>query len=89
MAFADKGGRPPIEIDDFPEGAWLLKKAAELAVQDSAPKPIMLGRPLVELGVKPGPQFGKILDRCYDAQLEGEFTDSESGRIYLKSIVES
>ncbi len=89
VAFADKGGRPPIEIDDFPEGAWLLKKAAELAVQDSAPKPIMLGRHLVELGVKPGPQFGKILDRCYDAQLEGEFTDSESGRIYLKSIVES
>ena len=89
VAFADKGGRPPIEIDDFPEGAWLLKKAAELAVQDSAPKPIMLGRHLVELGVKPGPQFGKILDRCYDAQLEGEFTDSESGRIYLKSIVEN
>jgi tRNA nucleotidyltransferase (CCA-adding enzyme) len=89
VAFADKGGRPPIEIDDFPEGAWLLKKAAELAVQDSAPKPIMLGRHLVELGVKPGPQFGKILDRCYDAQLEGEFTDSESGRTYLKSIVES
>ena len=88
VAFADKGGRPPIEIDDFPEGVWLLKKAAELAVQDSAPQPIMLGRHLVELGVKPGPHFGKILDRCYDAQLEGEFTDSESGRIYLKSIIE-
>ena len=89
VAFADKGGRPPIEIDDFPEGAWLLKKAAELAVQDSAPQPIMLGRHLVELGVKPGPLFGKILDRCYEAQIEGEFTDRENGRIYLKSIVEN
>ena len=49
----------------------------------------MLGRHLVELGVKPGPHFGKTLDRCYEAQLEGEFTDIESGRIYLKSIVEA
>lgn len=87
VAFADKGGRPPIEIDDFPEGAWLLKKAAELAIEDSAPKPLMLGRHLVKLGVKPGPHFGKILDRCYEAQLEGTFTDVESGLNYLRSIV--
>jgi tRNA nucleotidyltransferase (CCA-adding enzyme) len=89
VAFADKCGRPPIIVDNFPEGEWLLKKAAELAIEDSAPKPLMLGRHLVEIGVKPSPQFGKILDRCYDAQLEGEFTDIESGRIYLKSIIET
>jgi tRNA nucleotidyltransferase (CCA-adding enzyme) len=89
VAFADKSGRPPIVVDDFPEGEWLLKKATELAIEDSAPKPLMLGRHLVELGIKPGPNFGKILDRAYDAQLEGEFTDIESGRIYLKTIVET
>ncbi len=89
VAFADKSGRPPIVVDDFPEGEWLLKKATELAIEDSAPKPLMLGRHLVELGIKPGPQFGKMLDRCYEAQMEGEFTDIESGRIYLKSIVET
>jgi tRNA nucleotidyltransferase (CCA-adding enzyme) len=87
VAFADKGGRPPIEIDDFPEGAWLLNKAAQLAIQDSAPKPLMLGRHLVELGVKPGPHFGKLLDRCYDAQLEGEFTDLDGGLKYLSQLV--
>lgn len=89
VAFADKSGRPPIVVDDFPEGDWLLKKATELAIEDSAPKPLMLGRHLVELNVKPGPHFGKYLDRCYNAQLEGEFTDIESGRIYLKSIIET
>ena len=87
VAFADKGGRPPIQIDDFPEGAWLLQRAADLAIQDSAPKPLMLGRHLLELGVKPGPHFGKLLDRCYDAQLEGTFTDLNGGLQYLRSIL--
>jgi len=89
VAFADKLGRPPIVVDDFPEGDWLLKKATELAIEDSAPKPILLGRHLVELGIKPGPNFGKILDRAYEAQIEGEFTDEASARSYLKAIIEA
>lgn len=87
VAFADKSGRPPIVVDDFPEGDWLLKKATELAIEDCAPKPILLGRHLIELGIKPGAQFGKILDRAYEAQLEGEFNDEASARVYLKTIV--
>jgi len=89
VAFADKLGRPPIVVDDFPEGDWLLKKATELAIEDSAPKPILLGRHLVELGIKPGPNFGKILDRAYEAQLEGEFTDEASARSYLEDIIKT
>lgn len=89
VAFADKSGRPPIVVEDFPEGDWLLERAAELAIRDNAPKPILLGRHLVQLGVKPGPNFGKILDRCYEAQLDGAFTDTDSGMAYLKKIVDS
>jgi tRNA nucleotidyltransferase (CCA-adding enzyme) len=48
----------------------------------------MLGRHLVELGIPPSPRFGKLLDQAYEAQMEGEFTDVESGRVYLKSIIE-
>lgn len=87
VAFADKSGRPPIVVDDFPEGEWLLKKAAELAIEDSAPSPILLGRHLIEIGVKPGQHFGKILDRCYEAQLDGTFTDPESAMRYLKELL--
>jgi tRNA nucleotidyltransferase (CCA-adding enzyme) len=89
VAFADKSGRPPIVVDSFPEGEWLLNKATELAIEDSAPKPILLGRHLVELGLKPGRHFAPILDRAYEAQLEGKFTDEDSGRVYLKSIAGS
>lgn len=87
VAHADKNGRPPLRPDGDPEGRWLLDKTTELAIRDSAPKPILLGRHLIELDVKPGPHFGKILDRAYQAQLNGAFTDEASGRAYLKRVV--
>ena len=87
VAHADKNGRPPIQPDGDPEGTWLLNKTAELAVQDNAPKPILLGRHLVALGIQPGPHFGKILDRAYEAQLDGAFADEAQGRDYLKKLV--
>ena len=89
VAFADKCGRPPIVVKDFPEGEWLLKKAAELEIKDRAPQPILLGRHLIKLGLTPGPHFGKILDHCYEAQLEGKFTNVAEGLVYLKSFIES
>ncbi|MDP4643196.1 MAG: HD domain-containing protein [Opitutales bacterium] len=87
VAHADKNGRPPIECDGFPEGEWLLGKAAELEIKDNAPTPILLGRHLMECGIKPGPHFGKILDQAYEAQLDGVFTDLETGKVYLQSIL--
>lgn len=87
VCFADKSGRPPITVEDFPEGEWLMERAHELAVQDSAPKPILLGRHLQDLKVKPGPEYSKILDHCYEAQLEGDFNDLESGLRYLETYL--
>ncbi|MEM1222555.1 MAG: HD domain-containing protein [Verrucomicrobiota bacterium] len=87
VAYADKSGRPPIIITDFPEGEWLLQKANELEIEDSAPEPILLGRHLMELGEKPGKHFGKILDRCYEAQLDGAFDNAEDGIEYLKKLL--
>jgi len=87
VAHADKLGRPPIEPDGYPEGEWLLKRAESLAIEDNAPRPILLGRHLIELDIKPGPHFGKILDRAYEAQLDGRFANEEEGRSYLRELV--
>ncbi|MFP4203309.1 MAG: CCA tRNA nucleotidyltransferase [Opitutales bacterium] len=87
VAYADKQGRPPKEADDFPEGEWLLHRAAELSIRDNAPKPILLGRHLVELGIPPGPHFGKILDRCYQAQLNGAFSGEGDGLNFLRELL--
>lgn len=89
VSFADKSGRPPIPIDDFPEGQWLLEKAKRLTIADNAPKPILLGRHMIELGQSPGPHFSKALDHCYEAQLEGKFNDEPSALKYLKQYLAS
>ena len=87
VAKADIEGRPPRQ-DDFPEGPWLLKRAEELMVKDSEPKPIVLGRHLMDRGLEPGPSFGPVLEECFEAQLDGKFSDETSGFAYLDSLLE-
>ncbi len=62
----------------------LQAKAAELRVQSRAPKPILQGRHLCELGLKPGPAFGLILEAAFAAQLEGKFADLDQALAWLK-----
>jgi tRNA nucleotidyltransferase (CCA-adding enzyme) len=72
---ADSMGRPPSPPRVPPVVSALLAKTAELQVQNSAPKPILMGRHLLELGLPPGREFGEILAAAYEAQLEGRFSD--------------
>jgi tRNA nucleotidyltransferase (CCA-adding enzyme) len=84
---ADHSGRPPLD-PGLPEGAKLIQRiAGELTLENGGPKPIVMGRHLVELGVKPGPSFKTILDACFNAQLDGEFSDEAGGREFLKSLL--
>ena len=83
VAAADIAGRPP-RNDEFPEGPWLLKRAEELKVKDSGPKAIILGRHLIQKGMKPGADFGPILKKCFEAQLDGAFDDLISGLDFLE-----
>ena len=63
---------------------WLLERARRLEVEDQAPTPLVTGRHLLELGMLPGPRLGEILDDCYEAQLDGEFTDADQGIAYAR-----
>jgi tRNA nucleotidyltransferase (CCA-adding enzyme) len=72
---ADQFGRPPRPQLISENVRALQARSAELQVQSSAPKPILLGRHLIELGMQPGREFGVILEAAFDAQLEGSFFD--------------
>jgi tRNA nucleotidyltransferase (CCA-adding enzyme) len=85
VASADLQGTPP-RVRSKESCEWLLERAAALKIQDSKPKPILLGRHLIELGLNPSPQFSEILEQCYQQQLDGHFTDLESGIAYLRQI---
>ena len=58
---------------------WFLERARQLGVEHAAPKPIVLGRHLIELGVRPGPLMGEILRAVYERQLDGAVTTLEEG----------
>ena len=75
-------------VDGYLKEIGCSNGPVELAVKDNAPKPILLGRHLIEIGIQPGSHFGPILDRCYEAQLDGAFTDEAGGKHYLNKIVD-
>lgn len=83
VAQADDEGRPPFPSDPTAL-RWLAEEAEKLKVADAAPAPIVRGRDLIALGLKPGVEFGRILKDCYEAQLDGVFADLEGGVAYAR-----
>jgi tRNA nucleotidyltransferase (CCA-adding enzyme) len=83
---ADMRGTPPTPHDETPCD-WLLEKAHDLELQSSAPKPMILGRHLIELGMRPGPDFTPVLDALFEAQLDGAFKDEAGGIEMAKRLI--
>jgi tRNA nucleotidyltransferase (CCA-adding enzyme) len=50
---------------------WFLDRARALGVENRPPAPMLMGRHLIDLGVKPGPAMGAILKTVYEQQLDG------------------
>jgi len=80
---ADQSARPPLPSILPEKMKTLLKLASDLEVKDATPKPILMGRHLIELGVSPGPELGKILQAAFDAQLDGTFDTLETAREWV------
>jgi len=53
---------------------WFLDKARRLGVEHQPPRPLLLGRHLIDLGMAPGPAMGVLLKQIYERQLDGEIT---------------
>ncbi len=86
---ADKGGRPPLPRGDCQEGQWLLERAEALQVAQAKPKPILLGRHLLELGMPASPQFKPLLEAAYEAQLDGKITTIEEAIHFIQGTLTS
>lgn len=61
---------------------WLMDQKSQVS-ETAAAKPIIDGKMLIDLGVKPGKQLGEIKNAAMDAQREGRFTDLESAQRWL------
>ena len=92
VAKADSLGRNP---DWLPKEKWFKAEAQEwfiermrgLNVEHEAPKPILMGRHLIELGLKPSPKFKEILDAVYEKQLDGKIDKLEGAVKEAKKLI--
>jgi tRNA nucleotidyltransferase (CCA-adding enzyme) len=87
VARADAAGRPPLPADDDAGVRWLLERADALALAARRPVPLVMGRHLLERGLAAGPAFGPVLERCFEAQLDGEFATLEEGLAFLDRLL--
>ena len=74
VAKSDCEGRQPGQFDCTAMD-WFLERARALGVQHRPPEPILLGRHLLALGLKPGPRVGEILKVVYEQQMDGKVTN--------------
>ncbi|MGI5869665.1 MAG: CCA tRNA nucleotidyltransferase [Kiritimatiellia bacterium] len=63
------------------------RRTREAAVDREPPKPLVLGRHLIERGFDPGPSFKTILDACYERQIDGEFNDHAGAMEFLDAFL--
>ncbi len=92
VAKADALGRNPDWIPQekwFNSDAqeWFIKQVRELNVEHKAPDQILLGRHLIELGLKPSRQFGEITKAVYELQLDGKVTNLDEAIAEVRKLI--
>lgn len=63
------------------------KRFLELGLDLGPPKPVLLGRHLLEMGVPPGPGIGNLTRLVFERQLEGEVTTLDEARAVALGIL--
>jgi tRNA nucleotidyltransferase (CCA-adding enzyme) len=87
LAAADCMGRAA--TFDCSAMSWFVERARALGVEHEAPKPLLLGRHLLALGLTPGPEVGRILRQVYERQLDGAITTIDEGIALAREILRS
>jgi tRNA nucleotidyltransferase (CCA-adding enzyme) len=86
VARADCLGRRPGRFEPVAM-EWFREKVRQLEVSVRPPAPLLRGRDLIDLGVPPGAEMGRILRAVYERQLDGAITTIEEGREEARSII--
>jgi putative nucleotidyltransferase with HDIG domain len=90
LDFADRQSREPnpLEFNGVDEiTLWFQEKKKEYNINKDTIKPIIQGRDLKKLGVKPGVQMGIFLKKLYERQLDGQFDTIAKGLKLFKEEI--
>jgi tRNA nucleotidyltransferase (CCA-adding enzyme) len=86
VAKSDCMGRRPGSFDCTAMD-WFIERARAIGADQGPPKPILLGRHLLDLGLTPGPRVGEILKAVYELQMDGKVTSVEEGVAAAKRLL--
>jgi len=64
---------------------FLLEQATELANKPEVIPPLLTGNDLITLGMKPGPEMGRLLHELRDLQLQEEVKTAEEARMWVRT----
>ena len=92
VAKADSLGRnpdwlPPEKRFGSEAQEWFIERVRQLNIEKKAPDPTLMGRHLIEMGLKPSPRFKEILDAVYEMQLDGKVTNLGEAIAEAKKLI--
>ncbi len=85
VAKADALARGPVSNAEAEE--WFIARARALGVEHAPPRPLLMGRHLLQLGMEPGPEMGRLLRAVYEMQLEGKVTTLEEALALARELL--
>jgi len=86
VAKSDCEGRKPGTFDCTAMD-WFVERARKLGVEHKPPPPILLGRHLLALGLRPGPRVGEIIKAVYEQQMDGKITNLDEAIAAARLLV--
>lgn len=67
---------------------WFINRARELAVETGAPAPLLMGRHLLDMGLKPSRRIGDITRAVYEMQLDGRVRNLEEAKAAARELLD-
>ena len=68
---------------------WFIRRARELAVESRPPAPLLMGRHLLSMGLKPSPRMGEITRAVYEMQLDGRVRNLEEAEAAARQLLDA
>ena len=69
----------------FPEKLW--QAAADLNLLEAAPQPFLMGKMLMEMGMKPGKEMGELIKQSFELQLDGKIKSADEAIEWVRNVV--
>ena len=73
--------------NDLSDYEYCRMKREQMSEEEIKPEPLLRGKDLIEMGLEPGPPFGRLLESVYEAQLDGRLHTSQDAVEYVKTLL--